>query len=258
MEYKRECVIFVGDTNIINVFYMKNNSTTKTVSGNQTTIPLNDHHHYLIRKTGSDEVRLVYNYMTFDWEDGTIDHDIQVKVFYELRKWGLWGWNCGTSVVSFQQHVKIDEVLAEVSDEEVESLFDVMKETIAEATRWIDAGWKCQNHFQDTPYSCMYELDIKYPYFTFWNNETREQIFLWSDLLLHDYITYDLVAPEGYMGQYYEIPKSIFEKAAELHKKMSVKFVRQYQDFVFNKTGVTIPLKEYSPAEIEEERRKLE
>lgn len=242
--------------NNISYFTMKK-TTANTGSERLEPISMKDRHHYLIRQAGSDEVRLVYNFMTFDWEDGTIDHDIQAKVFYEQMKWGLWGWNCGTSVVGFEQHVKIDEVLAEVSDEELEALFGVMKEAIAQATSWIDKDWMCLNHFQDAPCSCMYEQDVKYPYLTFWNNETHEQIFLWSDLLLHGDITYDLVAPEGYMGNYYEIPKHIFEKAAELHKKMSVKFLRQYQEFVFRKTGVTIPLKEYTPAEIEEEKRKL-
>lgn len=237
---------------------MNNNPTTNIDSARRESIPMKDKHYYLVRMSGKDEVLLVYNYMTFDWDDGTTDHDIQVKVFCEQRKSGLWGWNCGTSVISFEQHVKIDEVLAEVSEEEVDSLFDVMRETKAEAIRWIDADWKTLNHFQDTPCSCMYELDVKYPYFTFWNNETREQIFLWSDLLLHDFITYDLVAPDGYMGKYYTIPQSVFDKASQLHHEMSRKFVRQYQDFVYRKTGVTIPIREYTPEEIEEEKRRLE
>lgn len=204
---------------------------------------MKDRHYYLVRKAGSDKIILVYNFASFSWEDGTTDHDIRTIVFYDQKKWGLWGWDCGTSVIDFEQHRKLDEVLAEVSKEEVDSLFNVMREAINEATRWMDDSWKESGSDYSHPYYCMYE-DGKYPYFTFMNKETLEQVCLWSDLLRHDFHTNSMIAPDGSWGKYYDIPLSVFEKACELHKTLSNKFVRQYRDFVLAKTGITIPLEE--------------
>lgn len=217
---------------------------------------MKDRHYYLVRKAGSDKIILVYNFASFSWEDGTTDHDVRTMVFYEQKKWGLWGWDCGTSVIGFQQHEKFEEVLAEVSKEELDALFDVMKEATDEAEKWIDDDWKPLSGDKEPTCYCMYEGG-KYPYFSFMNNETHEHVCLWSDLFIHGTITNTLIAPDGSWGTYYAIPQSVFEKACELHKTMSNKFVRQYRDFVQAKTGITIPLKEYTPEEIEEEKAKL-
>lgn len=217
---------------------------------------MKDRHYYLVRKAKSKEILLVYNYASFSREDGVREHDIRTMVFYEQKKWGLWGWDCGTSVIDFQQNVKFDEVLAEVSKEEVDALFGTMKEATDEAAKWMDENWK-ESSDDSHPYYCMYE-DGKYPYFTFMNRETLEQVCLWSDLFIHGTITNTLIAPDGSWGKYYDIPQSTFEKACELHKTMSNKFVRQYRDFVQAKTGITIPIKEYTDEEIEEEKAKIE
>lgn len=216
-----------------------------------------DRHYYLVRRARGKGIELVYNYMSDPCVDGTTDHDIRVLVFYEQQKWGLWGWNCGTSVDDFEQSVKFDEVLAEVSKEEIDSLFTVMKEATDEAAKWMDSKWKEINRYTDTPYSCMYGGD-RYPYFTFWSNDTDEQVVIWSDLLNHNIRVPGFIAPDGEMGHYYEIPKHVFEQACALHQEMSIKFVHQYRDFVYRKAGVTIPIKEYTLAEIEAKKRELE
>lgn len=131
-----------------------------------------------------------------------------------------------------------------------------MREATDEAAKWIDDNWK-ESSDNSYPYYCMYE-DGKYPYFTFMNKETHEQVCLWSDLFIHDTITNTLIAPDGSWGKYYDIPLTVFEKACELHKEKSNKFVRQYRDLVYAKTGITFPIKEYTPAEIEEEQSKIE
>lgn len=215
---------------------------------------MKDHHYYLVRKAG-DEIRLVYVFGSDTLSDGVTCYDISTKVFYEQKKWGLWGWDCGTSVIDFEQDVKFEEVLAEVTKEEVDALFNIMREAIDEATKWMDDIWKESGSDYSHPYYCMYE-DGKYPYFTFMNKETLEQVCIWSDLLVHGIHTNSMIAPDGYWGTYYDIPLSVFEKACELHKTMSNKFVHQYRDFVQAKTGITIPLKEYTPEEIEEEKAK--
>lgn len=216
---------------------------------------MKDRHYYLVRKAKSKDIILVYNYASFTWEDGTTEYDISTKVFYEQKKWGQWGWDCGTSVIDFEQNVKFEEILAEVTKEEVDALFNIMREVIDEAAKWIDGNWK-ERTDDSYPYYCMYE-DGKYPYFTFMNKEKQEQVCLWSDLFVHGIHTNSLIAPDGSWGKYYDIPLPVFEKACELHKTMSNKFVRQYRDFVHAKTGITIPLKEYTPEEIEEEKAKL-
>lgn len=227
---------------------------------------MNAHHYYLVRKAGSDKAMLVYNFASFSWEDGTMDHDVRTMVFYEQKKWGLWGWDCGTSVIDFEQNEKFEEILAEVSKEEVDALFDVMREAIGEATKWMDDSWKefseCErseelNPKNDTTCGCRCEGG-KYPFFTFMNDQTHERVCLWSDLLIHGTESDSPFTPDGSWGKYYDIPLSVFEKACELHKTMSNKFVRQYRDFVQAKTGITIPIKEYTPEEIEEEKAKIE
>lgn len=218
---------------------------------------MKDRHYYLVRKAKSKDIILVYNYASFSWEDGTTEYDISTKVFYEQKKWGQWGWDCGTSVIDFEQNVKFEEILAEVSKEEVDALFNIMREAIDETTKWMDDNWKESGSDYSHPYYCMYEGG-KYPYFTFMNKDTREQVCLWSDLFVHDFHTNSMIAPDGCWGKYYDIPLYVFEKACELHKTMSDKFVRQYQDFVYAKTGITIPLKEYTPEEIEEEKAEIE
>lgn len=216
---------------------------------------MKDRHYYLVRKAKSKDIILVYNHASFTWEDGTTEYDISTKVFYDQKKWGLWGWDCGTSVVDFEQNERVEDVLAEVSKEEVDALFHVMKEATDEAAKWIDGSWK-ERTDDNYPYYCMYEGG-KYPYFTFMNKETQEQVCLWSDLFVHGIHTNSLIAPDGCWGKYYDIPLSVFEKACELHKTISNKFVCQYRDFVYAKTGITIPLKEYTPEEIEEEKAEL-
>ena len=213
---------------------------------------MEDHHYYLVRKAGSDQIQLVYIYGSFDWDNGITEYDVCVYVFYELNESGLWGWNCGKSVMDYQQNVRYEEVLAEVTEEEVTSLLSVMREATAEAATWIDADWKTLNHYADAPYSCMYECG-EYPYFTFWNNETNEQALLWSKLFIHDYTTSDLISPDGERGRYYEITPSLFQLACYLHREMSYKFMCRYRDFVFEKTGVSIPVEEYEPDEMEYE-----
>lgn len=210
---------------------------------------MKDHNYYLVRKDGSDEIRLVYIFGSDTLDNGVTYYDVSTKVFYSQKQWGLWGWDCGTSVIDFQQHEKFEEVLAEVSKEEVDSLFEVMREAIDEAEKWIDDSWKESGSDYSHPYYCMYEGG-KYPYFTFMNKDTLEQVCLWSDLLVHGNHTNSMIAPDGSWGTYYDIPLSVFEKACELHKTLSNKFVRQYRDFVYAKTGITIPLKEYTPEEI--------
>lgn len=225
---------------------------------------MKDRHYYLVRKAKSKDIILVYNYASFSWEDGTTEYDISTKVFYEQKKWGLWGWDCGTSVIDFEQNVKYEEVLAEVSKEELDALFDVMKEATDEAAKWMDDSWKefseCErseepNPKNDTTCGCRCEGG-KYPFFTFMNDRTHERVCLWSDLLIHGTESDSPFTPDGSWGTYFAIPQSVFEKACELHKEMSNKFVRQYRDFVQAKTGITIPLKEYTPEEIEEEKAK--
>lgn len=227
---------------------------------------MKDRHYYLVRKAKSKDIILVYNYASFTWEDGTTEYDISTKVFYDQKKWGLWGWDCGTSVIDFEQNVKFEEILAEVSKEEVDSLFNIMREATDEAAKWIDDNWKefseCErseepNPQNDTTCGCRYEGG-KYPFFTFMNDQTHERVCLWSDLLIHGTESDSPFTPDGSWGTYYGIPLSVFEKACELHKTMSNKFVRQYRDFVQAKTGITIPLKEYTPEEIEEEKAKIE
>lgn len=217
---------------------------------------MKDSHYYLVKKADSDKIILVYNFASISWEDGTTDHDVRTIVFYDQKKWGLWGWDCGTSVIDFQQNEKFDEVLAEVSKEEVDALFDVMREATDEAAKWIDDNWK-ESSDNSYPYYCMYEGG-KYPYFTFMKRETHEQVCLWSDLFIHAPLTNTLIAPDGTWGKYYDIPESVFKKACQLHKTLSNKFVHQYQNFVYSKTGITIPIKEYTPEEIEEEKAKIE
>lgn len=227
---------------------------------------MKDRHYYLVKKAGSDKVMLVYNFASFSCEDGTTDHDVRTVVFYEQKKWGLWGWDCGTSVIDFQQNVKFEEVLAEVSKEEVDSLFDVMREAIDGVAKWIDGSWKELSEFAQTeepasdensPCSCRCEGG-KYPFFTFLNDDTHERVCIWSDLFVHGTAPDSPLTPDGSWGSYYNIPQSVFENACELHKTLSSKFVRQYQDFVKAKTGIIIPLKEYTPEEIEEEKAKIE
>lgn len=218
---------------------------------------MKDRHYYLVKKAGSDKVILVYNFMTFEENNRVKDHDVRTMVFYDQKKWGLWGWDCGTSVIGFQQHEKFEEVLAEVSKEELDALFDVMKEATDEAEKWIDDDWKPLSGDKEPTCYCMYEGG-KYPYFSFMNNETHEHVCLWSDLFIHGTITNTLIAPDGSWGTYYAIPQSVFDKASALHKELSNKFVRQYRDLVQAKTGITIPLKEYTPEEIEEEKAKQE
>lgn len=213
---------------------------------------MEDHHYYLVRKAGSDQIQLVYIYGSFDWGNGVTEYDVCVHVFYDQKEFGLWGWNCGKSVMDYQQNVRYEEVLAEVTEEEVTSLLSVMREATAEAATWIDADWKTLNHYADTPYSCMYECG-EYPYFTFWNNETHEQVLIWSKLLIHDYTTSDLISPDGERGLYYEITPSLFRLACNLHKEMSCKFMCRYRDFVYEKTGVSLPVEEYEPDEMEYE-----
>lgn len=226
---------------------------------------MKDSHYYLVRKAGSDKIILVYNFASFSWEDGTTDHDIRTMVFYEQKKWGLWGWDCGTSVIEFQQHEKFKEVLVEVSKEEVDALFEVMQEAIDEATKWMDENWKefseCKrseelNPKNDTTCGCRCEGG-KYPFFTFMNDQTHERVCVWSDLLIHGSESDSPFTPDGSWGTYYYIPQSVFEKACELHKTMSNKFVRKYRDFVKAKTGIAIPIKEYTSEEIEEEKAQL-
>lgn len=226
---------------------------------------MKDRHYYLVRTAGSDEIQLVYIFGSDTLSNGVTYYDISTKVFYDQKKWGLWGWDCGTSVIDFEQNVKFEEILAEVSKEEVDALFDVMRETIGEATKWMDDSWKefseCKrseelNPINDTTCGCRYEGG-KYPFFTFMNDQTHERVCLWSDLLIHGTESDSPFTPDGSWGKYYDIPLSAFEKACELHKTMSYKFVCQYRDFVYAKTGVTIPLKEYTPEEIEEEKAKL-
>lgn len=218
---------------------------------------MKDKHYYLVRKTGSDDIQLVYNYSSFTYSNGVTDYDIRTMVFYKQKKWGLWGWDCGTSVISFQQSEKFGEILAEVSKEEVDALFQVMREATDKAARWIDESWKPLAGGNEQTCRCMYELG-KYPYFSFMNDETHEHVCLWSDLLIHDFITDTLISPEGTRSEYYAIPQTVFDKASALHKELSNKFVRQYRDFVQAKTGVTIPLKEYTPEEIEAEKAEIE
>lgn len=217
---------------------------------------MKDRHYYLVRTAGSDEIRLVYIFGSDTLSNGVTYYDISTKVFYDQKKWGLWGWDCGTSVIDFEQNVKFEEILAEVSKEEVDALFQVMREATDEAARWIDESWKPLAGGNEQTCRCMYELG-KYPYFSFMNDETHEHVCLWSDLLIHDFITDTLISPEGTRSEYYAIPQTVFEKACELHKEKSNKFVHQYRDFVHAKTGITIPLKEYTPEEIEEEKAKL-
>lgn len=227
---------------------------------------MKDHHYYLVRKAGSDEIRLVNVFGSDTLSDGVTCYDIRTMVFYEQKKWGLWGWDCGTSVIDFEQNVKFEEILAEVSKEEVDALFDVMKEATDEAEKWIDDSWKefseCErseelNPKNDTTCGCRCEGG-KYPFFTFMNDQTHERVCLWSDLLIHGTESDSPFTPDGSWGKYYDIPLSVFEKACELHKAMSNKFVRQYRDFVQAKTGRVIAIKEYTSEEIEEEEARIE
>lgn len=221
--------------------------TTANINSERSdSIRMKDRHYYLVRKAGSDKIMLVYNFGSDTLSNGVTYYDISTRVFYDQKKLDLWGWGCGTSVIDFEQNVKFEEVLAEVSKEEVDALFNVMKEAIDEATKWMDDNWKESGSDYSHPYYCMYE-DGKYPYFTFMNKETHEQVCIWSDLLVHDTHTNNLIAPDGYWGTYYDIPLSVFEKACELHKEMSNKFVRQYCDFVYATTGVNISINEYAP-----------
>lgn len=227
---------------------------------------MKDRHYYLVRKAKSEEILLVYNYASFTWEDGTTEYDISTKVFYDQKKWGLWGWDCGTSVVDFEQNVKFEEVLAEVTKEEVDALFSVMKEATDEVAKWMDADWKeyregdqseSSTPGEKSPCGCRCEGG-KYPFYTFMNDETHERVCLWTDLFIHGTESDSPFTPDGSWGTYYYIPQSVFDKACALHKELSTKFVRQYRDFVLAKTGITIPIKEYTPEEIEEEKAKIE
>lgn len=237
---------------------------------------MKDHHYYLVRKTGSDEIRLVYVFGSDTLSNGVTYYDISTKVFYSQKQWGLWGWDCGTSVNDFEQHREFDETLAEVTKEEVDALFDVMKEATDEVARWIDAdrvatsGLEASDEVQaepvvlaeapkpekDTACGCRYDGG-KYPFFTFMNDEIHERVCIWSDLLFHGTYSDSPLTPDGSWGEYCNIPLSVFERACELHKTLSNKFVRQFRDLVLAKTGITLPLKEYTPEEIEEEKAKI-
>lgn len=226
---------------------------------------MKDRHYYLVRTAGSDEIRLVYIFGSDTLSNGVTYYDISTKVFYDQKKWGQWGWDCGTSVIDFEQNVKFEEILAEVSKEEVDALFDVMKEATDEAEKWIDDSWKefseCERSEEPNPKNditcgCRCEGG-KYPFFTFMNDQTHERVCLWSDLLIHGTESDSPFTPDGSWGTYFAIPQSVFDKASALHKELSSKFVRQYRDFVYAKTGITIPLKEYTPEEKEEEKAKL-
>ena len=212
---------------------------------------MEDKHYYLVRRDRGKRIELIYNYATFTKGDGTTEHDILVVVFYDQKKRELWGWDCGTSRIDYEEDVTFEEVLAEVPKEDVDALFGVMKEATEEAAKWMDSNWPTLNEYRDTPCSCMCGGD-KYPYFTFWNNETCEQVVMWSDLLVHNTIVYGFICPDGDWGKYYGIPVSVFEKACALHREMSDRFVHQYRDLVLRLTGVTIPLKEHTATEIEE------
>lgn len=218
---------------------------------------------------------MIYNFASFEENNGETSHDVHVIVFYNQKKWGLWGWDCGTSVIDFQQNVRFEEVLAEVSKEEVDTLFNVMKEATDAVAKWIDVDRNEQSEFEQSGEpaikvlseeptigkhsicNCRYEGG-KYPFFTFTNDEKHERVCLWSDLLIHGTESDSPFTPDGSWGTYFAIPQSVFDKASALHKELSNKFVRQYRDFVQAKTGVTIPLKEYTPEEIEEEKAKIE
>lgn len=227
------------------------NSTTKDMNSDMTNLPqMQDKHYYLVREAGSEEIQLVYIFSSFTYSNGVTDYDISTKVFYKQQKWGLWGWNCGSSVISFEQSRKFEEILAEVTQEEVDALFDVMREATDELTRWKDDSWEPLTGDHHTVCRCMYESG-KYPYFTFINDETHEQVCLWSDLFIHGIGSDCPLAPDGSWGTFYAIPESVFEKASELHKAMSTKFVRHYRDFVQAKTGRLLPIKEYTPEEID-------
>lgn len=245
------------------------------LNSDKQSLRMKDRHYYLVRNKGSEEIQLVYNFASFEERKGVASHDIHVIVFYDQKKWGLWGWDCGTSVIDFQQNVRFEEVLTEVSKEEVETLFNVMKEATDEAAKWIDADRKERSKFEqsgdpapeasfedpttgnDSICGCRCERG-KYPFFTFINEETHERICLWSDLLVHGTTSDCPFTPDGSWGEYYDIPQSVFDKACALHKELSTKFVRQYRDFVLAKTGRTIPVKEYTTEEIEEEKANLE
>lgn len=224
---------------------------------------MKDRHYYLVRE--AKDILLVYNYASFTSSSGVKDYDVRTIVFYEQKKWGLWGWNCGTSVIDFQQSQRFEEILAEVSKEEVDALFSVMKEATDEVAKWMDADWKeyregdqseSSTPGEKSPCGCRCEGG-KYPFFTFMNDETHERVCIWCDLFIHGHESDSPFTPDGSWGTYYYIPQSVFDKACALHKELSTKFVRQYRDFVQAKTGITILIKEYTPEEIEEEKAKL-
>lgn len=226
---------------------------------------MKDRHYYLVRESNSKKITLVYNYSSFTFSNGVTDYDIRTVVFYEQKKWGLWGWDCGTSVIDFQQSQRFEEILTEVSKEEVDALFCVMKEATDEVAKWIDADWKeyregdqseATTPSEKSPCGCRCDGG-KYPFFTFMNDETHERVCLWSDQLVHGTESDSPFTPDGSWGTYYYIPHSVFNKACALHKELSTKFVRQYRNFVKAKTGRTIPVKEYTPEEIEEEKARL-